>query len=839
MGLKEYHQKRNFQETQEPAGGEKPSPAKKELQFVVQEHHASHLHYDFRLEVEGVLKSWAIPKGPSLNPSEKRLAVQVEDHPFEYRTFEGTIPEGNYGAGEVFIWDHGTYRAHEASTRQESERLMLQGLKEGRLNFILKGHKLKGAFSLIRLRGKGNQWLLIKKKDEYASDQTHSSTSTTSSPGKRSSHSTKNQRASSLEKEEKEEGSVEKLFQTEMPQEIKPMLATLIDKPFDAKEWIFEIKWDGYRALAVIQKNATHLYSRNFQLFDKRFPALLDDLHSIHEDALLDGEIVVLDHEGKPAFQLVQNYQRTQEGTLVYYVFDLLYLKGYDIRHLPLIQRKELLKKILPDMPHLCYCDHIIGKGKEFFESAFEKGFEGIIAKQSQSPYQSGRSRDWLKIKTHQRQEAIICGYTPPKGAREKFGSLLLGAYEHDELVYIGHTGSGFDRKKLASIYALLQPLIQSDCPFSSPLKLNSPVTWVKPEIVCEVNFAEWTKDGYMRQAIFVDIREDKKAREVVREHTLSTDEALKQSKRSSKLSSPRIQKKKSTTQKVELTHLEKIYWPEEGYTKGELIDYYQQVAPLLLPYLKDRPETLRRYPNGIQGASFYQKEAEHVPDWIHTEIVQHEDHKVRYLLIDDEQSLLYVINLGCIDLNPFNSRIQSLHQPDYLVIDLDPEDVSFEQVIEVAQATHELLEKWKIPSVCKTSGATGMHIFIPLNSSYPFEEVNQFAKLIAHVIYRQLPHLTSLERSPGKRQKKVYLDYLQNNFGQTVVAPYSVRPRPGATVSTPLKWSEVKPGLNLNDFTMMTVLKRFKKVGDLFKPILEQGIDLRLALERVSKLEK
>lgn len=824
MGLKEYHEKRNFKKTAEPAGGKIHSHLGA-LQFVVQEHHASHLHYDFRLEVKGVLKSWAIPKGPSLNPSEKHLAVQVEDHPFEYRTFEGKIPEGEYGAGIVKIWDKGTYYVEGATTAKESERLIEKGLQEGRLNFVMEGKKLKGAFSLIQLRGnQSNQWLLIKKKDEFASGE--STASLKSLPSRRA--------ASPPKKEE----TSEPILQTPLPSFVKPMLATLVDESFDAKDWIFEIKWDGYRALAEIQKGGIHLYSRSFQLFDKRYPTLIKNLSSIQVSALLDGEIVVLDEEGKPSFQLVQNYQRTKKGNLVYYVFDLLYLEGYDIRHLPLIERKELLKKLIHNIPQVRFCDHVEEKGKAFFKAALKEGFEGIIGKQAQSPYQQGRSRDWVKIKTHQRQEVIICGFTPPKGAREKFGSLLLGVYDQDQLIYVGHTGSGFNRQTINEMYERLQPLVQESCPFQSSPKLRSPVTWVKPELVCEVNFAEWTKEGILRQAIFVDLREDKQPREIGRERTVSTQQVIDQQTQEKGLSPPKRSKKRSSSSlpSAELTHLDKIYWPNESYTKRDLIDYYRQVAPLILPYLKDRPETLVRYPNGIEEASFYQKEVRDVPSWVRTEEIQHEDHTVRYLFIEDERSLLYVANLGCIGMHPFNSRFQSLYAPDYLIIDLDPEAVDFDQVIKVAQEVHIVLEKWKIPSVCKTSGATGMHIYVPMGARYAFDEVKQFANLIVHMVHERIPDLTSLERSPGKRQKKVYLDYLQNNFAQTVAAPYSARPRPGATVSTPLKWSEVKAGIHPTDFTIKTVLKRFEKVGDLFKPILGKGINLSAILKKMSE---
>lgn len=619
-----------------------------------------------------------------------------------------------------------------------------------------------------------------------------------------------------------------------LPDFFKPMLATLFEKPFDSKDWIFEIKWDGYRAMAQIENGTVHLYSRNGQLFDQRYSVLMDDLNAIQGEAWLDGEIVVLDKQGKPSFQLLQNFQKDRFGTLVYYVFDLMYLNGYDIRHLPLIQRKELLKELLPKSDHIQFCDHAAEKGIAFFELVSQEGYEGMIAKQSDSPYQSARSRSWLKIKTHQRQEVIICGYTAPKGSREKFGALLLGVYEKKKLVYIGLTGSGFDTKNLKRIYEYLQPYVQTESAFPTVPKLKSAVTWVKPKVVCEIKFAEWTKGGHVRQAIFIDVREDKKASEIVREEPITLNKESNKPEPEREKNSP-FKKKSPIKQKdLTLTHLDKIYWPDEGYTKGDLIEYYRQVASLILPYLKDRPETMRRYPNGIAKPGFFQKEALNVPAWIHTDVIQHEDREVNYLLIEDEQSLLYTVNLGCIDLNPFNSRIQSLQYPDYMIIDLDPKNVPFEVVIEVAQAIHTLLQNWKIVNLCKTSGGRGMHIYVPTGGLYPFDIVLQFAKLVATIVHEKLPKITSLERSPNKRQKKVYLDYLQNRFAQTVAAPYSVRPRPGAPVSTPLKWSEVKEGLNPLDFNLKTAVRRFKKVGDLFKPVLGKGINLESIIANV-----
>lgn len=844
MTLKDYQNKRDFKKTSEPKGKAR-SPRTKGLRFVVQLHQASHLHYDFRLELNGVLKSWAVPKGPSLNPAEKRLAIQVEDHPFDYRTFEGTIPEGNYGAGDVIVWDEGTYDAVGASSKTESEQLLEKGLEKGHLSFVLYGHKLQGEFSLVRLQDKPKQWLLIKKNDEFATDvpvtqQNQSVLSNRTIQAKKKAKKTESNSPPPLllsDSSQSDEGTIKS---SPMPEAIKPMLATLVDEPFDNKDWLFEIKWDGYRALAYIQKRNISLLSRNNLSFNVRFASLVKALKTIEMDAVLDGEIVVLDENEKPSFQLMQNYQHNQEGILVYYVFDLLYLQNYDLRDLPLLHRKELLKKLLPQNPQILFCDHVKGNGKLFFQSLLKQGFEGMIAKDAQSTYKSGRSRDWLKIKSHQRQEAIICGFTAPRKSRKHFGALILGVYNQDKLTYVGHTGSGFGEDQLRALYEQLQKLAQDACPFETVPKTNMKPTWVKPKLVCEISFAEWTSDKIMRQAIFVGIREDKKPKEVVFEKEMSTEEAIEETENQTKNSVKNSRKSSlKQTSHLRLTHLDKLYWPKEGYTKGDLIDYYKQVSPLILPYLKDRPETLRRYPNGIEETSFYQKELFHAPAWIRTESIHHEERKIRYLVIDDEESLLYAINLGCIDLNPFNSRIQSLHQPDYLIMDLDPEDISFDHVLEVAQAMHHILDSWNVPNLCKTSGSRGLHIYLPLGGQYNYDEARQFGNLIAHMVHQTLPKITSIERSPRKRQKKVYLDYLQNRFGQTMAAPYSVRPKPYAPVSTPLQWSEVKAGLQPTDFTINNVVERFKKLGDLFQPVLGKGIDLKKTLENISHTYK
>ncbi|CCB86019.1 putative DNA ligase-like protein Rv0938/MT0965 [Parachlamydia acanthamoebae UV-7] len=792
MSLGEYRSKRDLNKSKEPSAGKnKRSDA---LNFCIQKHAARRLHYDFRLEYKGVLLSWAVPKGPSLDPYDKRLAIQVEDHPLDYQYFEGTIPKGNYGAGKVEIWDRGTYTVPHVTTREEIEKYLTIGLKKGHFAVILHGEKLQGEFVFQKLKqdAEDTAWLLIKKEDAFATETDHDK------PAK----------------------------QVKMPEFVTPMLATLADHPFSSEDWLFEIKWDGYRALAFIDPNNVQLKSRNRILLNDRFPVIVDSLKKVKDKVIFDGELVVLDSAGKSDFQLMQNYQKDHAGVLYYYVFDLLYKDGQDLRNLPLIERKNLLKKLLKELnlPLIRYSDHIVKDGEDFYKEAVKNKLEGIIGKKVTSTYQSRRSQDWVKIKTALRQEVVIGGFTEPRGSRKKFGALLVGVYDDQgELHYVGHVGGGFTDELLEDVYKQLLPLSQKKSPFKNIPKPNMPVTWIKPKLVCEVSFAEWTKDDIMRQPIFRGLRIDKNPKEVKKEiPTASEEKKGRTSKR----------------QELELTNLDKLYWPKEKYTKGDLIAYYQKVAPYLLPYLRNRPITLHRFPDGIEGKDFYQKNIDFShPDWLKTFPVQHEGKVDHYLMISDLRSLLYAVNLGSIDLHPFTSRCKNLEKPDYCIIDLDPHDIAFEKVIEIASATHELLERAKIKNYCKTSGGKGLHIFIPLHAKYDYEQSKEFAHVIALCIHKQFPTITSVERSPQSRPKKIYLDYLQNRALQTIVAPYSVRPRPGALVSTPLLWEEVKPGLDPKDFDIHTILKRLDKMGDIFKPILGGGVNMQTALNRLKKM--
>ena len=526
MGLKEYEAKRQFEQTPEP----KPVLRQEgdQLIFVVQKHAARALHYDLRLELAGVLKSWAVPKGPTLNPALKRLAVRVEDHPLDYQDFEGVIPEGNYGAGSVIVWDRGLYQHPAAKDREESEKLLLAGLSKGDLKFVLAGEKLRGEFALVRTARDEKSWLLLKKKDSYATQrdilkENRSVVSHKTLEEIAAANPEKSSRPEKLDqirlREALESEDLRDAPVKPMPHGIKPMLTTLVKEPFDHPDWIFEVKWDGYRAIAEIQDGKVSLYTRNQISLNKKFSPITDSLQKLGFEAVLDGEIVVVDDQGRPNFQMLQNYQKSGRGYLIYYVFDLLYLGGHDLLNLPLLKRKDLLQKILPADQQIKCSDHVWKEGVLFFQVVKEKGLEGIVAKHAQSPYRMGRrSRQWLKIKTQLTQEGVITGFTEPLGGRKYFGSLVLGAYAGDKLVYIGHSGGGFAAGTLKEIYERLQPLIQPECPFKTEPPSNTPVTWVKPQLVCEVTFAGWTAEGLMRHPVFSRLREDKAAREVGRE---------------------------------------------------------------------------------------------------------------------------------------------------------------------------------------------------------------------------------------------------------------------------------------------------------------------------------
>ncbi|MEE9910949.1 MAG: non-homologous end-joining DNA ligase [Deltaproteobacteria bacterium] len=526
MALKDYTSKRTFAKTPEPKA--ELHPATDRLVFVVQKHAARALHYDLRLELDGVLKSWAVPRGPSLDPSRKRLAVRVEDHPFDYKDFEGVIPEGNYGAGSVIIWDRGFYHHIADPDGSQSEKLLREGLKKGHLTFILHGEKLRGEFALVKTKQDEKSWLLLKKNDRFASTndiltENRSVVSRENLEEVARANSGRPPRPEQIDRihlrEAMEGADLKDAPVKPMPHHIRPMLATLTKEPFDHPDWIFEMKWDGYRAIAEVSDGQVDLYSRNGISFAGKYPPVLDALKRLRLEAVLDGEIVVVDPDGHPDFQMLQDYPKNGKGYLLYYVFDLLYFQGHDLTGLPLSARKALLKKILPSSPVIKLSDHIEQDGVSFFKVVEKAGLEGIVAKQAEGIYRPGkRSAQWLKIKTHLTQEAVIAGFTEPRGTRNDFGALVLGVFEKNELVFIGHTGGGFNAQKLKNIRAKLNPLIRRKCPFKTEPRTNTPVTWVKPTLVCEVVFRGWTGEGLMRQPVFSRLREDKAARDVARE---------------------------------------------------------------------------------------------------------------------------------------------------------------------------------------------------------------------------------------------------------------------------------------------------------------------------------
>jgi len=822
MALKEYRRKRTFGKTPEP----KPSPAEGSgggRHFVVQKHQASHLHYDLRLEHAGVLKSWAVPKGPSMDPRDKRLAIMVEDHPLEYRHFAGRIPEGEYGAGLVEIWDKGTYALGTEPGPGREGRSMDASLAKGHIDFILKGKKLRGLFTLVRLKprgdGKNNQWLLMKRSDPAPPPARPRAAPAAASDPPRP----KTARTPALDDRDLE-GAVKKPF----PTDVSPMLATLVDGPFDREGWTFEVKWDGFRSLAEIKGGKVRLLSRNGKSQNARFPAVAAALDGFPVNAVFDGEIVAVDSEGRPHFQDLQNAMRPGEGRILYYVFDILHAAGRDLRGLPLKRRRAILEKLLPASETVRLSEAIETRGKAFFQAAETNGLEGIVAKDLASPYRPGaRTRDWLKIKTQRRQEAVICGFTRPRASRKYFGALILGAFKKGKLAYIGHVGTGFTERTLRDIHTKLTPLATPRFPFAEEPPTNMPVTWVEPRLICEVKFSEWTAEGLMRHPVFLGLRDDKSAREVVPEKA-EPREAV-------------FQKAKLRT-RAELTHLDKVYWPGEGYTKNDLIDYYGKVSEWILPYLKARPQSLNRHPDGITGESFFQKNLVRTPPpWVKTVKVASEsgDKDIRYLVCENRDTLLYEANLGCIEINVWSSSIPHLDAPDYIVLDFDPLETSFPSVVEAVLAAKSFLDDMAIPAFCKTSGATGIHVYIPLAPRCSYEQARELAHLVCLVVNRRNPDLTSLERSPAKRKGRVYLDYLQNRGGATMAAPYAVRPREGAPVSMPLDWKDVTAKLDPLEFNIRTVPERLAKKGEAWRGLFKKRLDLAAALARFERWQK
>ena len=867
MPLEEYAAKRRFEKTPEPApapGATKPA----DHYFCVQRHDATRLHYDFRLEIDGVLKSWAVPKGPTLDPTLKHFAAHVEDHPIEYGDFEGTIPAGNYGAGSVMLWDRGTFSLI-------GDAAGLDQIARGDLKFQLHGEKLNGDFALVLMkgRGKGNEWLLLKKRDPFAvpgwdveahaysvlsgrtqeeiarnlpARKTKRETAgdtervwATSPPAKRGAKATPAAAAPapSKKKLKLDLAGLKGARKADMPTALEPMLATLVDKPPRGDEWLYEVKWDGIRAIAFLDREELRITSRSGLRCERQYPELAVMPHQVAaHQAILDGEIAVLDEKGVSRFHLIQPRianadpnsiaHLARSTPVVYFVFDVLYLDGYDLRGVPLARRRELLHAVVAPGGVLRISEVFPGAGEELLEAARGMGLEGVVAKHASSAYESRRSREWVKIKIVGEQEFVIGGFTAPQGGRDYFGALVLGLYDAGELNWVGNVGTGFDQKLLASLHAGLQPLITEKCPFPERPKPDKGITWVKPELVCQVKYANWTTDHRLRAPVFLGLRNDVTARQVAREDAAAPRiELLSDVKEASLLIG---------NQTLKFTNLKKVYYPDEGYTKRDVLNYYDGVAGMILPHLKDRPLSLKRYPNGIKQDYFFQKDApESFAPWLRTERID----DIHYVFAEDRASLLYLVNLGCIDQNPWMSRSPSLDNPDFILIDLDPQECLFDKIVDAALLVKRVLDRIGLVGYPKTTGGDGMHVYVPVEPVYSYEETRTFADLISRLAIAEEPNLFTTPRAVAKRQKnRVYFDYLQNGRSKTIAAPYVLRAYAGAPVATPLEWSEVRHGLHPTQFNITNALDRFAARGDLFAGVLNAPQQLETALANIEK---
>jgi bifunctional non-homologous end joining protein LigD len=838
MPLEEYARKRTFSKTPEPPPSS-PEPAGGN-RFFVQRHHARRLHYDFRLEIGGTLKSWAVPNGPTLDPAKKNLAVMVEDHPLDYGNFEGNIPKGNYGAGSVMLWDRGSF---ELLGEDDADAQ----LARGDLKFRLQGEKLKGAFALVRMknRGKGNEWLILKKKDEAAQPGWDLEalaysilTGRTQEEIARDMPARESPKSAARDLS-KVVGAVKAPFPTTLP----VMQAFPVDSPPSGAGWLYEIKWDGVRALCYIENGAIRLVSRRGLKMDRQYPELSPLHHQIQaQSAILDGEIAALDDQGRPSFALIQPRimvtgtntvaQLARSRPVTLFLFDLLYLDGYDLRRVPLIERKRILKEVLQPNETFRYSDHFEGHGDSLLAAARAQGLEGVMAKRANSLYVGKRSPDWLKIKLTQQQEFVICGFTA--GEREYFGSLALGYYERGKMQFAGCVGTGFDRKLLEGVYSRLEPLITSKPTIERMPAIPQKVTWVRPELVSEVKFSNWTEDGRLRAPVFLGLRPDVDPKDCVRE-------IGGQAARGALIPEDKTELTLDVDgRRIKFTHVNKIMYPAEGYAKRDILNYYDAVAPLLLPHLESRPLSLKRYPNGIEQGFFFQKETEGkgFPAWMRTTPIVEDGAAKQYAVGGDRAGLLYLANLGCIDQNPWMSRVGSLENPDFILIDLDPQECSFDLIVEAAILVRNKLDALGLEAYPKTTGGDGMHLYIPIEPVYSYDQARTFAEIIARIVATERPELFTTPRAVSKRQKgKVYFDYLQIGKGKTISAPYVLRAHPGAPVATPLDWNEVKPGLDPHQFHIGNVLDRFERTGDVFEGVLKKPQRLEPAMARLETL--
>lgn len=806
MGLREYREKRRFDRTPEPKG--KAGKAKGHGRFVIQKHDATRLHFDFRLESEGVLKSWAVPKGPSLDPKEKRLAVEVEDHPLEYGSFEGIIPEGEYGGGTVLLWDQGRWQPVGNAT---------EGLRKGHLKFDLQGEKLRGRWALVRLRGREDEggkpnWLLIKEKDEeartlrqgdilkerpesVASGRALEEIAKVAKKRGEVWHSKPVSRgakhAALLEEKAPAGGPKVRMKKgTSLPEAVAPQLATLVSEPPQGDEWIFEIKLDGYRIQASVAGGEARLITRNGKDWTAKFPSIAAAVADLKvESGLLDGEVAALAADGRTSFQALQNaLSDGRTDRLMYFVFDLLHLNGKDLSDRPLDERKRALRKLLPaslESDVLRFNDHVEARGDEFYAQACRLGIEGIVAKRCDAPYRGGRSTDWLKFKCLMRQEVVIGGFTAPQGTRNDFGALLVGVYEggkRGDLLFSGKVGTGFDAPTLRSVLRRLEPLVRETSPFANPPRGATArgVRWVEPKLVAEVAFTEWTDDGRLRHPSFQGLREDKAARDVRRERPRkegATDNSI------------------AGVAGIHLTHPDRVLYPEQGLTKLDLAEYYQAVGDWILPHLEHRPLSLVRCPQGSEKGCFYQKHLrEGLPDAVHSIDIEEKDGgREPYPMVDSVAGLVALVQIGVLELHGWGALASDVDKPDRLVFDLDPDpSVPWKGVVEAARLLRQRLVELGLQSFVQTTGGKGLHVVAPLARRRDWDEVKPFARALAESLVAEAPELYLSKASKAARKGKMFIDWLRNGRGATAIVPYSTRARKGATVATPLAWEEL-----------------------------------------------
>lgn len=862
---------------------------------MVQKHDASRLHYDFRLESEdGVLKSWAVPKGPSMSPDTKRLAVMVEDHPFDYLHFEGTIARGNYGAGTVIVWDTGSYSVKEP---------LLKQLESGKVSIELYGNKLKGLFKLIRTK-KENQWLLIKGHDKFVSEDdltlirpesilsgksnSDIESETGSSLSSKSIIST--DKHSSKKAQTKKKNNIDVLFP-----KIKPMLAHPFEKAFDSKDWVFEVKWDGVRAILYKNHNNISIQSRNGNDITRLYPEIVNAVKMSlrgNESTVLDGEIVVLNEKGIPDFHThqhrmhIQNHHEIMSLSIknpsTYYVFDILYDEGKNLESLGYLERRQILNSVLKTNDTIRISEYIDEKGTQILASSKELNLEGIVAKHKRSVYIEGiRSRDWLKIKNTKTQDCVIIGYTRGLGSRvSHFGSLMLAVYSAKErkLKFAGHAGTGFNDQTLSEMYSKLKQLETNDRPVDKIPYLNRETKWLKPVLVAEVKFDEWTRDGILRAPVFLRLRDDKKPEECI----VEADKPIKNLSQVGNDPKYAKDEKVTNSQKNKIndignaivTNPSKVYWKatkqHPAYLKKDLIDYYDKIGDVILRHLENRPLSLSRYPNGIYGKTFYQKDWDQKkPEFVTTAKIhsEHRGDSINYIICNNKETLLWVANLGCIEMHPWYSRIKDfqgchtstlLHEekcglnfPDFIVFDLDPYIYSgkekkgeepqyniagFKAAVDIAHDLKDIFRDLKINSYIKTSGKSGLHIYVPILNTYSYEQTKSFAETIANIMLRKFPKKITLEWSTSKRKGKVFFDYNQNARGKTIASVYSLRPTADATFSMPIEWKNIDEILP-TDFTITNAPDLINKNGDTWEAMLSDKQDIEKLISQAQQI--